>query len=613
MRVRLTVIFLGFLVLVIGSLLTTSWLVQTQRNDATIINLAGRQRMLAQQMTHLALTQPNEPELAAIQLRFDQALAALREGGVVLDAGGRSVTLPATRDATIVIQLERVEQIWSSYRRHLQPPIDTDALALETATLLQQLDRTVSAYEAEAQAKIRRLQQVQFMFLLVAFLLLSWGYYTTRRNILLPLTNLGAVARRIGGGNLAEPVPSLGEDELGQLARTLEAMRLEIAAAQELLEQRVGQRTYELSAAFEFSQEIVRQLDLSQLLDSVVRRASDLLQGQAAALCMLQENGRSLSLVASSGVFDNHIGLRQSAQRGIALPVVQQGETVVVEGGCANCVYLRQFPDASCIAAPLQVGGQCLGALCVVHSQGRVDCEESRALTLLANAAAIAIDNARLVEASHKQAEENASLAERQRLAADLHDNLAQTLGAINLKTGMVEALITGGQNEVAVSRVKEMQTAVKGAYTQVRMALTGLSRPLPDEGELAQKLQSCVEAFEAQSNLAADLSIYDLSALDLGPVTQKQALHIVNEALTNIRCHARARQVQIAVTRTDDRARFTITDDGQGFDPQANHGDHHLGLTIMKARAERSGGRLTIQSTPGQGTCITAVFPLES
>jgi nitrate/nitrite-specific signal transduction histidine kinase len=148
--------------------------------------------------------------------------------------------------------------------------------------------------------------------LLTAFLLIGWGYYLVRRRLILPLTALGQAARQIGDGHLDRPMPPLHDDELGRLGQTMAAMRSQITTAQETLEQRVERRTHELATAFEFSQEIVHQLDLPQLLQSVVTRARDLSNGTAASVCVLQDDGQMLELVASSGAVQNMVGLRQS-------------------------------------------------------------------------------------------------------------------------------------------------------------------------------------------------------------------------------------------------------------------------------------------------------------
>jgi nitrate/nitrite-specific signal transduction histidine kinase len=249
-RAQLATAFLGFLLLVGGSVTATFLAVRAQADDATVINLAGRQRMLTQKMTWLALTQPDSPDLAANIQLFDQTLRALRDGGSTLDARGQAVLLPPAPDAALRAQLNEVSRTWATFHAHLQP-IDPAALQIESPAILAQLDSVVSAFEAHAQAKLIRLQFIQLIFLAAAFLLLGWGYFFTRRRIAHPIAALGAAARRMASGQLSPSALSPSNDELGDLARAFEAMRAEIAAAREQLESRVSQRTRELTSAGE--------------------------------------------------------------------------------------------------------------------------------------------------------------------------------------------------------------------------------------------------------------------------------------------------------------------------------------------------------------------------
>lgn len=610
LRVQLGAIFLGFLLLVTVSVAATFSALHTQRNDATVINLAGRQRMLMQQMVWLVLTQPDNPELETAVSRFNQTLHVLQTGGTTLDAHNQPTNLPSPATTEISLQLAAISQTWAVFQQQLQQP-DTAVLQTQSSQLLTQLDTLVSTYETQAQAKLTRLRLVQTSFLVIALGLLGYSYLLVQRRLLHPLNNLETSAKSIGAGDLTRPIelpPHPGE--LQQLAQTFETMRTEIAAAHRLLESRVAQRTQEVAAAFEVSQEIVQQLDLNQLLLSITERAKDLLHAQTTALCLLAENGRFLDLTSSSGESNQSLGLRQSIQRGIALPVIQQKQTVATLGGCTNCGFLHHFPNHPCIAAPLQLAGQPLGALCVVRPTHLPFApEETRALSLMANAAAIAISNARLVEIARHQAEENAALAERQRLATDLHDNLAQTLAAIKLKVSMTKGLAEGGKPAEAAQQLGEMETAVQTAYTQVRMALIGLNEPAPPQTELIAQLTAVFDEFRQQNNIPVQWKP-PTKAVTLPAVAQSQLLHIVREALTNIRRHAQASQVNVHIQQENGRFSICIQDNGKGFDPNQPVSQNHLGLVIMQSRANRSGGTVQIQSMPGQGTAITAVFP---
>lgn len=623
LRAQLNAIFLGFLLLVGGSVVATFLTTRAQSHDAVVLNLAGRQRMLTQKMTWLALAQPGSPDLAASIQLFDTTLYALRDGGSAHDLNGRQVILPPAPDPILRGQFDEVAQTWASFRSRLErlntqppagPPRSEEARALqaESVLILTQLDTVVSAFEARAQAKVLRLQTIQSAFFVAALLLLVSGYLVGQRRIIQPVATLLAAARRIGEGDLTSPVPPVGDNELGDLGRAFETMRAEIAAGRDLLEARVDRRTRELAAAFELSQEIVAQLELDDLLGSVTDRARTLMQAHAASLCLLTPTGEYLELTAVAGESNDRPGRRQSTRRGLGAQVVGAGQTVVTARACSRCPVPNRDTACQRAVAPLQVGERVLGALCTVRKTGApFDPDETRALTLLANSAAIAIANARLAETGRRQAEQAAVLAERERLAAELHDHLAQTLSFLTLKTERVEELLEDGETEAAMGELKWAGPAIEAAYEQVRAALVGLRQPPASRDDLAEKLARTLDEFRKTSGLEAELVVIDPSALTLPRLVQLQAWHIVREALTNIRRHANATRVSVRVERPKNQARFTVEDDGRGFDPLEVKGENHLGLAIMRARAERSGGVLIIDSAPGKGTKVSVSFPL--
>lgn len=618
---RINLIFLTFSLLVVLSVGATFWGIQTQRTDALIINLAGRQRMLTQKITWLALAQPGSPELSASVRLFEETLNALRYGGPAafgvaadLSAPGEvsTVVLPNAPDSTLAAELDEATRLWDDFRHHLEP-LDIQALQAASPSLLAHLDRIVSQYEERAEAKLGRVNLIQGISLLAGLALLMWGYLLTRKRIFAPLVQLGAAARRMEAGQLAEPVPPIGDDELGKLVHAFESMRAEVASVHEHLESRVAQRTRELAAAFELSQEIVAQLELDRLLRSVTERARLLTHARAAALCLLNQDGSMLVLEASSPEDEAHINLQQSLQREPARCVVCTGEPVVAQAECLPCAFLHSQAPGQSAVAPLRAGETTIGALCVVRDSGQAfDRDETRALTLLSNSAAIAITNARLVETGRSQAEQAAKLSERERLAEELHDNLAQTLSFLNVQTDRVAGMMKTGDVDEGLSQLERMKEAIGGAYLQVRAALVGLSEPLPNADDFAHKLSENLDEIRHATGLHVALEVADASALELPRMAQAQAIRIMREALANASKHSQAQNVRVCIERMNGQSRFIIEDDGRGFDPQDVQGNSHLGLRLMRARAERSGGTLEVESAPGKGTRVVVCFPIK-
>ena len=404
----------------------------------------------------------------------------------------------------------------------------------------------------------------------------------------------------------------MSDNDPAQDSRSIESLRAELDQAYAQMEARVAERTRELTSAFELSQEISAQIDLETLLQSATDRARTLTHADAASLCLIDHDQRMLILSAGSGRGTSPIGLRQPIGRGLYPTdlVLEQGLTIATQTTCTQCGFLHRYTAGECAAAPLRVGDQTLGALCVVRDGGsNFDADESRALTLLANSAAIAIVNARLIEAGRRQAEQTAALAEREQLAADLHDNLAQMLGFLKIKIDQTKNDLAQADIEAAQRELDRMQLTTDEAYQQIRSMLIGLHQP-PTTDDLAEKIAACVNDFQQAAGLPAELIIVDQSALALPHSSQAQALLIVREALTNVRRHAQASQVRVQIDRVNGEARFSVEDNGCGFASDAIDMRNHLGVSIMRTRAERSHGYLTIDSWPGVGTKIIAHFP---
>lgn len=193
---------------------------------------------------------------------------------------------------------------------------------------------------------------------------------------------------------------------------------------------------------------------------------------------------------------------------------------------------------------------------------------------------------------------EAAVLAERQRIAREMHDGVAQALFHLRVKLQEVEARAAEGALADVQSQLTSLQTNVSVAYDQVRAAISGLKQGpgAEDAGEALRR-----GALQAAGDLELDLHL-DLKAM---PILDVQALQhllaIAQEALTNARRHGRATQVRIA----SDSEGLTITDNGSGFDPrQVPEG--RFGLIIMAERARMLGGELQVEARPGQGARIT-------
>lgn len=214
-----------------------------------------------------------------------------------------------------------------------------------------------------------------------------------------------------------------------------------------------------------------------------------------------------------------------------------------------------------------------------------------------------------------KQLEWAAALEERQRIAADMHDGLAQTLSYLGLKTDLMQDMLEDGQVDEAEGAVEEIRTAVKRAISDVRQSIASLQSAPKPQASLQEILSRLAVEGEAASTPHVEIDCAAAPPLYL-PVSQiEQLTRIVQEAIGNARRHADARTITLHLTVDEGRGRLTVIDDGKGFAAEelGQLDDNHFGLSIMSARARRMDGQLDIASQPGRGTQVTLSWPLPS
>jgi signal transduction histidine kinase len=262
----------------------------------------------------------------------------------------------------------------------------------------------------------------------------------------------------------------------------------------------------------------------------------------------------------------------------------------------------REHPDMrSFLGVPIVSRGEVIGAFYLTEKEGprAFDAEDQELIELLAAHAAIAITNARLYERSR----ELSILAERNRLALELHDVVSQKLFSLMLTAESAATLLdrgNGGDAAAARAQVERLSGLAREALEELRSLILEL-RPadLERDGlEGAQRKE--VELLRRLHDVEIELETSD----DLGG--SSEVLRIVQEALHNALRHADPHKVLVRLRHTHDRLLVEVTDDGIGFEPgQAELRSRHLGLTSMEERARDLGGHLEIRSAPGRGTTV--------
>jgi signal transduction histidine kinase len=206
-----------------------------------------------------------------------------------------------------------------------------------------------------------------------------------------------------------------------------------------------------------------------------------------------------------------------------------------------------------------------------------------------------------------------AMLHEREQLARELHDELAQELAMINVQAQLVTGLLEAGQEEQARQQLQVLARASRAAQVDVRREIGKLSNHGDAADGFLGTLRNLTQAFGSSCGIRIDLTLpEELPAISLAPTAEMQLVRIVQEAFANIRKHADAKHVRISITKKLQSMLLHIQDDGIGFDPHRLPRSHEsFGLEIMSQRAAEVGGRVEVKSTPGSGTEVIIEVPV--
>ncbi|MDP9367907.1 MAG: GAF domain-containing sensor histidine kinase [Chloroflexota bacterium] len=385
------------------------------------------------------------------------------------------------------------------------------------------------------------------------------------------------------------------------------------------MQDRLTQQNRELLALHEAGVAIVGELALDAVLQRVVDQARDLVGARYGALSYLRDEG-GIAAFLTSGITDEERARIGPIPEGHGLLGV-----VLTEGQRLRLPDLGRDPRSvgfpphhppmrSLLAVPILSQGKVLGNLYLTEKNAapEFDMDDEETLERFATQAALAIENARL----HRQVHALAVTEERERIAREMHDSLAQVLGYVNTKAQAAQALLGNDQSERAAVQIGQLAEAAREAYADVREGILGLRTSPGQERGFVETLRLYLERWEDQSGVTVDLDLGDpvAASVRLAPLAEVQLLRVVQEALANVRKHAQAHQARVRLRQSEEWIEVTIEDDGVGFDTDgaARAGFPRFGQAIMRERAEAVGGLLDVTSRPGQGTRVSIRVPAE-
>jgi two-component system, NarL family, nitrate/nitrite sensor histidine kinase NarX len=260
------------------------------------------------------------------------------------------------------------------------------------------------------------------------------------------------------------------------------------------------------------------------------------------------------------------------------------------------------------LAVPLKHRGQVLGVYNLFFL--RDDGAAPQALTLLDSVGdllGLALNNARLEQAQLRAA----LMSERQAMAAEVHDSIAQNLTYVKMRMPLLQGAIAEHDEPNAQRYAADVRRGVSDAHTALRELLTNFRAPIDPLG-LSHALRAGIGEFEASTGI--DVVFEDGSmGLELSSLQQAQLSRIAKEALTNVARHANAPHTWLRIGKCDDGVEIIVEDDGRGVPPDVDDDANasHYGIHIMRQRAARLGGQFQIGARAGGGTRVRVWAPL--
>ncbi|MGB5260424.1 MAG: ATP-binding protein [Gammaproteobacteria bacterium] len=357
--------------------------------------------------------------------------------------------------------------------------------------------------------------------------------------------------------------------------------------------------------------EIVAGINTAHSLDDLLTRFLYTLKRftHARGAAIWVENKQQYpELAASSGIDEALLHPdRQDVKRCLYERAATEGK-IWVEDNLAKCEKIagRKFfeqDNIGLISLPMRYRGRIVGVINLFLDNASIDRIDNirPLLTSIAHHISIAI------EKYHDDEENREHLAkeERIRIAHELHDSLAQSLASLRLQVRVLDETLHQGDESTTWQQLERIENSLDEANTELRGLIANFRAPASNRG-LVEAIEQTVKQFRNETRIRTYLQ-KDFTPRHFSKETETQILRIIQEALWNIRKHSQAKTVRILLRdNVGEHCHILIEDDGIGINRQVyGSPGEHVGLTIMRERATKIGGKLRIESEPGEGTRV--------
>jgi len=437
------------------------------------------------------------------------------------------------------------------------------------------------------------------------------------RHITNPIQKLIQASEQVTAGKFKHRIEVKTGDEIETLADQFNLMSAELDESYSSLEKKVAERTHELATLNAIAARVSSSLNLNEIMADALERIMEL-TGMEHGIAYRIAGGKDGA--ANTGIEVEEAHLYVMAFRGLPPAFADLGDKVPLRLSAAGVAGQRgepviwtlvELPTESAvkerlatlgveqvIAIPLMAKGRLVGSLNLSTNQSRTYPPEQIALLkTIGQQIGVAVENAQLYE----QAKQTAITAERSRLARELHDAVTQTLFSANLIADVIPRIWKRDPEE-GMKNLEELRQLTRGALAEMRTMLLEMRPESLERADIKTLLTQLADAFIGRVRVPVSLDIQGECAMthDVKIVFYR----VAQEALNNIAKHSGARQVELHLECQPGQMNLLIRDDGLGFDVGAIT-PNHLGIAIMRERANSIGADLRIESQVGQGTTV--------
>ncbi|PKO94177.1 MAG: histidine kinase [Betaproteobacteria bacterium HGW-Betaproteobacteria-10] len=616
----------------IGMTLVISWQLE---GVAAAINDAGSERMRAYRIGHLMArglddVVPDGAKARAITEEVEYFETVLRD----LQIGDSKRPLSAPRNGDVQNQLTDVQKAWRGMMRPLvqaylsadqaQRVLALDRFDRELEPFVHRINQLVLVMERSYVDDTNLLRTMQVGLVVLAILGTIILVRFLIRLVIRPVGVLHTGMQRMISNDLAVRLPVDSDDELGGLAQGFNQMAEHLQFAYSTLEERVEaetrsleQRNHELGILYAVTSFLSEPLPQEALCQGFLDQIKSALEADAGAVRLYMADSQTLNLVTHDGLSDVFLKRERELNCGECLC----GE--VIQSGMPAVFDTVNPPAGMKLGSCIREGFATATAFNIVHGKRRlgvynlyflkthpVSAQEKSLLETIGQHLGVAIENQRL----RSREKELAVFEERNLLAQELHDSIAQGLAFLNIQVQLLQDSLRNGRVDEAMQTAGQLREGVQESYDDVRELLVHF-RARVLQSDLDTAIANALGKFEGQTGIATDLEQIG-GGTPLAPADETQIMHIIQESLSNIRKHAQASLVKVRVSRNFGAIDIEVQDDGVGFDTinEPNvQSDRHVGLKIMRERAHRVGGECQITSKIGEGTRVRITLPKEA